>query len=79
MINVIIAIVLGTLRIIGVKHIAFQAIAHLYVGGLFTAGYCNWSSAYTESRKASRLYLFLGIFLSILELTCFIIMRKHGQ
>ncbi len=36
-VNVTIARVLGLLRIAGVKSEFFQAIAHLYVGGLFAA------------------------------------------
>lgn len=35
----IIALILGTLRIFGLKHIAFQAIAHCFTAMLFTASY----------------------------------------
>ena len=48
-----IAVILGALRVLGVKHPAFQAAAHLYVGGLFTA--------YAFSRRPLHLLTALAI------------------
>lgn len=42
LLNVIIVGVLCTMRITGHTSPAFQAVAHLYVGGLFTAAWWQW-------------------------------------
>jgi 1,4-dihydroxy-2-naphthoate octaprenyltransferase len=67
---VLIAVVLGGLRIVGVKHEAFQAVAHLYVGFLFGVG----AATYVEG-NTDRGCLWLAIGLSVLELVCFLVFR----
>ena len=64
-----IATVLAILRVIGVKHIAFQAVAHLFVGGLFV----SWN--YTRERKT----LVTAVALSLVELTCFLVGQYLGH
>jgi hypothetical protein len=57
------AVILGALRLFfGFKSIAFQAMAHLFVGGLF--------GAYFAGRQ--KLLLWLGIGLSVAELAAFL-------
>lgn len=59
----IIAVALGVLRVMGHKSEAFQAVAHLYVGGLFGAFFAG----------RVRLYLYLAIGLSLTEAACFLL------
>jgi hypothetical protein len=56
--NLIIAAALAAIRIAGHQSEAFQAVAHLYVGGLFTAAYIgrNWPLFY------------IGVAISLIEL-----------
>jgi hypothetical protein len=61
MLWILIAVILGGLRIAGVKHLAFQAAAHLYLGWLIGVWW------YGDKRLA----LWLAIALSILEVACF--------
>ena len=61
----IIAIVLGVLRIHGIKHEAFQAAAHLYVGGLL--------GAYFSGKNKEFLWIAIG--LSVLEVVCFFLVK----
>lgn len=56
-----VSILLAGLRISGIKHIAFQAVAHVFVGGLFAVWLTNRKPAY---------YLHLTIFLSVVEVAC---------
>lgn len=63
-----IAAILGIGRIAGIKGAAFQAAAHLFVGGLF--------GAYFAGKK--RHHLILGLGLSALELACFLWFKYHG-
>ena len=72
LVNVLISVALGIPRILGYKSQAYQAIAHLYVGGLFAAW---WTGG-------NRGLLWIAIGLSILELACFLwfrLVRKDGQ
>lgn len=65
---ILLALVLGGVRVAGVTHIAFQAAAHLYMGGLAVAWWkekANW----TEWRNLVVLFLFVG--LTVLETVCF--------
>lgn len=62
---IIIALVLGSLRIYGVKHEAFQAVAHLYVGGLF--------GAWLVTKE--KFYLWIFIILTVLETVCAVASR----
>ena len=60
------SIILGALRIGGEKGEIFQAVAHLWVGGLFVAGTLR-----------SRSVLWIAIALSVLELACFLVQFRH--
>lgn len=57
----------GAVRMTGDKSIIFQALAHVYVGGLFGAG--------LVSKDRKRLYLGLAIGLTVLEVICFAVSR----
>ncbi len=56
------SIILGALRIGGEKGEFFQAVAHIWVGGLFVLGTLR-----------SRSVLWIAIALSVLELACFLV------
>ena len=56
-----VSIILGVLRVVGEKGESFQAIAHLWVGGLFVAGIRH------------RPVLWIAIALSLVELFCFLV------
>lgn len=58
---IFISILLGGIRVAGVTHIAFQALAHLFVGVLFGGWLVN---------KDKRLIVLL-ILLTLLETVCF--------
>lgn len=64
---VLAAIVLGLIRCLGVRHQAFQAAAHLYVGGMLGYVAAEWS------RGGGRLELSLAVGLSLLEVVCFLL------
>lgn len=78
---VAIAIILAGCRILGETSEVFQAVAHLFVGGCFTAGYIEFDRERTEKFVAVlvevRRYLSypatqLAIVLSLIELACFL-------
>jgi hypothetical protein len=59
------------LRIAGLKSPAFQASAHLFVGGLF--------GAWLYGGKPARPFLWLAVLLSLVELACFLMgVRGHS-
>ena len=62
----IMSIILGALRIGGERGEIFQAVAHLWVGGLFVGGVLRSLS-----------YLWIAIALSLLELACFLVQFRH--
>lgn len=62
--NVLIGVALAILRIAGVKHEAFQAVAHLCVGGYYTV----WITD-----RSKKQYLYLALILTAIELACFLI------
>lgn len=62
---IVISGLLGVARLMGAKSIAFQAIAHVFVGGLFGAGFVAGDN---EQRW---FYLGLAIGLSVLEVFAF--------
>jgi hypothetical protein len=64
---VVTAIVLGLIRCLGVRHQAFQAAAHLYVGGMLGYAAAEWR------RGGGRLELSLAVGLSLLEVVCFLL------
>lgn len=61
----LIAVVLGMLRIMGEKAAWYQAVSHLFVGGLFGSW---WQSG-------NKIPLIVAISLSILELVCFLVFK----
>jgi hypothetical protein len=63
----VIAIALGILRVAGHKSQRFQAIAHLFVGGLFTAAYFRWDAV----------LLAVAVALSLVELATFLVQRAR--
>jgi uncharacterized membrane protein YfcA len=65
-----IALALAALRLLGHKDAAFQAAAHLFVGGLVGA----WLSARPAPR--ARWYFGLAIALSLVELAAFLASRR---
>jgi hypothetical protein len=70
------AAVLAGLRICGFQDQIFQAVAHLFVGGLFAAGYVQRMQArdQRDQRSASR-KLWLALWLSLVELVCFLVFK----
>jgi hypothetical protein len=64
-----IALALVALRLLGHKDQAFQAAAHLFVGGLFAAW---WT---TRPAPASRWNLGLAVALSLVEVAAFLATR----
>lgn len=65
---VLITLVLSVLRILGVKSIAYQAAAHLFVGGLFGAWLIN----------KDKMNIFLFGFLTVVEIVCFIYFKHFN-
>jgi hypothetical protein len=58
------SVLLAVLRVAGIKHPAFQAVAHLWVGfllGAWAAGYRLW-------------FLGLAVGLSVVEVVCFFVL-----
>lgn len=66
----VVAFILAVLRIAGHKSEAFQAVAHLFVGGLFTAAWWQYRETWTEGGKAAMHKSYLAIGLSLIELAC---------
>jgi hypothetical protein len=65
---ILISVLLAALRIAGIKHEAFQAIAHLWVGGL-----CGGFALGRYWRVGGyRLFAWLVVILSIIEVACFL-------
>ena len=60
---ILISVLLAAIRTVGVKHEVFQAVAHLWVGGLLGA----WMAS------QSRFYLRLALALSAIEVVCFLL------
>jgi hypothetical protein len=67
----IVSVVLGVMRVAGIKHSAFQAFAHLFVGGLFASGYTELQFAFLSRNAMFRIKVATA--LSILELVCAIV------
>jgi hypothetical protein len=59
---IILSVLVGIPRVLGTKHVAYQALAHLWVGGLFGAAFAT--------RKPP--YLSCAIGLTLLEILCFL-------
>jgi hypothetical protein len=72
----LVSVVLASLRVGGLTSEAFQAVAHLWVGGLFAAGYVQYSATWgTDRRNDAMLKIWLGVGLSVIELACFLFGR----
>lgn len=65
---VLLAVVTGAVRLLGVKTALYQALAHVYVGGLFGAAFVG---------KRRWLYLVLAIGLTVLEVGAFLYFQSH--
>lgn len=65
----LLAVVIGMLRVLGIKHIAFQAVAHLFLGSLLTTSYWKWKD------KIGQFCFYTAIVLSILEVICFFLVK----
>lgn len=63
----IFAVLLGILRFVGVTHIAFQAIAHIFVAFNFTAAYYDPDNRWK--------FLGLGLALTAAEVLAFFLLR----
>jgi hypothetical protein len=82
----IVAFVLAALRIAGHKSQTFQAVAHLFVGGLFTAAWWQygetwadgglWGQSAAVAPAMRKFYLAIG--LSVIELACALWFRFMG-
>jgi Na+/proline symporter len=79
----IIAFVLAALRIAGHRSEAYQAAAHLFVGGLIAAAFVqirlsqriNEARLASEVNKSARRNFWLAVALSVVEVACFIAFR----
>ncbi len=58
----LLALLIGGLRVFGVTHVAYQAAAHLFVGGLFGAWLMD---------KHRKWLLVLFVAMTVLETICF--------
>jgi hypothetical protein len=70
-----IAIVLSMLRIGGHTSETYQAAAHLFVGGLFAAGYMQYRYTWTEGGRDAMRKILLAIGLTAVEVACFLWFR----
>lgn len=74
MLNVLFSAVLGALRMNGVKPEAFQVVAHVYVGGLFTlVGVLFWSH-----NPLAWSYLTIFVILCGVEVFCFVTSHRKA-
>lgn len=60
----LVAVAVVALRILGLKSPSFQAVAHLYVGGLF--------GAWLEAGRPARPLLWLALLVTAVEVACFL-------
>ena len=72
---IIVSILIALVRAIGVKHEAFQAIAHLWVGGLLGAYLLGRKEIGAATRGRAIFCLWLAVLLSIVEVLCFLVIR----
>lgn len=72
-VNSVVCLFLGGMRLLGVKSVVFQAIAHVYVGGLFVYG---WQDDYPfeppMGEKPRKYSLWLAIALTVVEVIAFV-------
>ncbi len=69
----IIAVALAAARIAGANSAAFQAISHLFVGGLLASAVTEYRFTWIEGGKGAMHKAYLAGGLSIVEVVCFII------
>lgn len=62
------SVFLGTVRILGQKDEIFQAVAHVWVGGLFAAGILG-----------KRWCLLCAVGLTIVEVMCFLMLGRNSS
>lgn len=74
---IVISLAIAGLRIGGITHIAYQAAAHLFVGGMIGAAVAlyRWT-AYDAGRREFWFPIYLALFLSAVEVACFFAFRK---
>jgi hypothetical protein len=60
---IVVSTILAAMRVLGVKHEAFQAVAHLWVGGLFGSYFVNKDS----------FTLYTAVVISLIELGVFLV------
>ena len=75
MLRLTICVVLGSLRVAGLTSPAFQAISHLFVGGLFGGWLVLRQEIDTVSVEEANKNFGMAIGLSVLELGCFLWFR----
>lgn len=68
---ILLSVLVGIPRAIGATHIAYQALAHLWVGGLFDAAFATRKPPYQAWGKPPCMECALG--LSLLEIVCFLV------
>lgn len=71
---------IGAARAEGLKALWFQAIAHLFVGGLFGAWFASQRVKYFESLDTIAMsrdpfYFFFALVLTIVEVACFFLVK----
>lgn len=75
-----VAVVLAAMRIAGQKSPTFQAVAHIYVTGLFVGWWLRFDLAETEGQAErwapqARVNLALAVGLTVVEVACFLLQR----
>jgi hypothetical protein len=73
----LVCIIIGVFRVLGLTHIAYQAVAHCVVGGLIGAYIVLRKHEDEVNRR--RYYLSLAILLTVLETACFVYFRVLGH
>jgi hypothetical protein len=67
---VILSVLVGIPRALGATHVAYQALAHLWVGGLFGAAFTTRKPPYQAWGKPPCMECAIG--LTVLEILCFL-------
>lgn len=77
---ILIAAILATLRVLGHHDETFQAVAHLFTGGMIGAGAVHlweWVNTFDELHlSGAKVCLGLAVVISLIELACFILLPK---
>ena len=72
------SVLVAGLRVMGVKDQSFQAMSHLFVGGLLGGFLALRRSSRLDDIDERRLYIFFAASLSLVELGCFLWFKLHG-